>query len=175
MECWQNVRKTSQKCPKNCPEGLKTYNFRTFFGQFLPIWSMLLFGDPVQCSPSLLLSPAKFRILQMQGFSGGKPPTAGALGTMPGGQPHAVWPGRRSWTACCCNTGGSARCLSKVPSIIELLRRSNPHCFAATVVFSICTPPYWCPWGRGWGRVRGPFSCQKKREKGEGVGREGVG
>ena len=30
----------------------RTHNFRAFLGQFLPIWPMLLlFGDPVQCSP----------------------------------------------------------------------------------------------------------------------------
>ena len=36
----------SQKCPKLVRRGWK-HNFRTFFRQFLPIWSMLLFGDPV--------------------------------------------------------------------------------------------------------------------------------
>ena len=46
----------STKCPKNaekmsekCPEGLKT-QFSDIFGKFLAIWSMLLFGDPVQCT-----------------------------------------------------------------------------------------------------------------------------
>ena len=52
-ECGQNVRKMSKKCPKNVQKlsGGAEHNFRTFFGHFLPIWSMLLFGDPVQCSP----------------------------------------------------------------------------------------------------------------------------
>ena len=45
-KCRKNVRKMF----KNCWRGRK-HNFRTFFGQFLPIWSMLFFGDPVQCSP----------------------------------------------------------------------------------------------------------------------------
>ena len=40
----------SKKCPKLVRRGCK-HNFQTFFGQFLPIWSRLLFGDPVQCSP----------------------------------------------------------------------------------------------------------------------------
>ena len=46
-------RKMSDECPKmsrNCPEGLKT-QFSDIFWTILPIWSMLLFGDPVQCSP----------------------------------------------------------------------------------------------------------------------------
>ena len=46
-KCRKNVRKMS----KNCLEAQQTHNFRTFFGHFLPIWSVLLFGDPVQCSP----------------------------------------------------------------------------------------------------------------------------
>ena len=44
----------STKCPKNVQKlsrGPEKHNFQTFFGQFLPIWSMLLFGDTVQCSP----------------------------------------------------------------------------------------------------------------------------
>ena len=45
-ECRQNVRKMSKKCP----EGLKT-QFLDVLWQFLPICSMLLFGDPVQCTP----------------------------------------------------------------------------------------------------------------------------
>ena len=49
-KCRKNVRKIS----KNCPEGRK-HNFSdifwTIFAQFLPIWSMLLFGDPVQRAP----------------------------------------------------------------------------------------------------------------------------
>ena len=36
----------SENCPKIVRRGSK-HNFRTIF----PIWSMLLFGDPVQCSP----------------------------------------------------------------------------------------------------------------------------
>ena len=49
-----NVDKMSKKCPKKCPKIVQSgwkHNFRTFFGQFLPIWSMLLLGDPVQCAP----------------------------------------------------------------------------------------------------------------------------
>ena len=46
----ERCRKMSEKCPKivrrHCEQ-----NFRTFLGHFLPIWSVLLFGDPVQCSP----------------------------------------------------------------------------------------------------------------------------
>ena len=45
-------RKVSEqkKCPEIVWRGCK-HNFRTFFGQFLPVWSVLLFGDSVQCSP----------------------------------------------------------------------------------------------------------------------------
>ena len=44
-KCRQNVGKNVQKkCPKKLPKN-------TIFGHFLPIWSMLLFSDPVQCSP----------------------------------------------------------------------------------------------------------------------------
>ena len=39
-----------KKCPKNVQK-LSGGAENTIFGQFLPIWSMLLFGDPVQCSP----------------------------------------------------------------------------------------------------------------------------
>ena len=54
-KCRKNVRKMSE----NCPKGLK-HDFRTFFGLFLPVWSMLLFGDPVQCSPiTRLTSPTQ--------------------------------------------------------------------------------------------------------------------
>ena len=49
-KCPKNVEKMSEKCPKIVRRGWK-HNFRTFFGQFLPVWSMLLFGDPVQCTP----------------------------------------------------------------------------------------------------------------------------
>ena len=49
-KCPKNVEKMSEKCPKIVQRGLK-HNFRTFFGQFLAISSMLLFGDPVQCTP----------------------------------------------------------------------------------------------------------------------------
>ena len=50
----QNVRKMSKKCPKKCPKIVRRHckhNFRTFLGHFLLIWSVLLFGDPVQRSP----------------------------------------------------------------------------------------------------------------------------
>ena len=44
-KCRQNVRKMSEK--KYCK-----HNFRTFFEHFFAyIWSVPLFGDPVQCSP----------------------------------------------------------------------------------------------------------------------------
>ena len=46
----EKCRKNVRKCPKLVWRGWK-HNFRTFFGQFLPIWSMRLFGDPVQRSP----------------------------------------------------------------------------------------------------------------------------
>ena len=39
-----------EKCPKFSPTGRGT-QFSDIFGQCLPIWSMLLFGDPAQCSP----------------------------------------------------------------------------------------------------------------------------
>ena len=58
-----NVDKMSEKCPKNVEKlsrGAETHNFRTFFGQFLPIWSMLLFGDPVQCVPVTILGGHRF-------------------------------------------------------------------------------------------------------------------
>ena len=48
--CPKNVNKMSEDVPKNVQRGYK-HDFRTFFGQFLPIWSMLLFGDPIQCTP----------------------------------------------------------------------------------------------------------------------------
>ena len=61
-ECPKNVEKLSEKCPKIVQRGWK-HNFRTFFGQFLPIWSMLLFGDPVQCAPvTSLVQPLNSRI-----------------------------------------------------------------------------------------------------------------
>ena len=40
---------------KNCPERLKTQLSDIFFGYFLAIWSMLLFGDPVQCAPVTMI------------------------------------------------------------------------------------------------------------------------
>ena len=46
-ECRQNVR----KCPNFCPEGLRTQFSDFFLLQFLPVWSMLMFGDPLQRSP----------------------------------------------------------------------------------------------------------------------------
>ena len=50
-----NVDKMSETCRKKCPKIVqrdwKHTIFSHFFGQFWPIWSMLLFGDPVQCSP----------------------------------------------------------------------------------------------------------------------------
>ena len=52
-ECRQNVqkcRKNVRKMSKNCPEGLQP-QFSDIFRTILPIWSMLLFGNPVQCSP----------------------------------------------------------------------------------------------------------------------------
>ena len=51
-ECLQNVRKC-RKCPKNVQK-LSRGAENTIFGHFLdifPIWSMLLFCDPVQCWP----------------------------------------------------------------------------------------------------------------------------
>ena len=45
-----NVDKMSEKCPKNIQKlsgGAENTIFGHFFS-FLPIWSMLLFGDPVQ-------------------------------------------------------------------------------------------------------------------------------
>ena len=63
-ECRQNVRKMSKKCPEKyptiVPQGLKT-QFSDIFGQFLPIWSILLFGDPVQ-------SRARYKHIALQGF-----------------------------------------------------------------------------------------------------------
>ena len=50
----ENVEKMFQKCPKIVWGG-RNHNFRTFLGQFLAIGSMLLFGDPVQCSPATSL------------------------------------------------------------------------------------------------------------------------
>ena len=54
-----NVDKMSEKSRKKKSEklsrGAVNTKFRTFFGQFLPIWSMLLFGDPVQCMPATTL------------------------------------------------------------------------------------------------------------------------
>ena len=49
-KCLKNVEKMSEKCPK-LSGGAENTVFGHFFGQFLPIWSMLLCGDPVQCSP----------------------------------------------------------------------------------------------------------------------------
>ena len=49
---------SADKCPKKCLKIVRRgwkHNFRTFFWQFLPIWSMLLFGDPVQCSPPTMV------------------------------------------------------------------------------------------------------------------------
>ena len=54
----------STKCPKNVEKkvrknvlgGSKNTIFGHFWTQFLPIWSMLLFGDPVQCTPVTSLS-----------------------------------------------------------------------------------------------------------------------
>ena len=46
----EKYRKMSRKCLKIVRREWK-HNFRTFFWPFLPICSMLLFGDPVQCSP----------------------------------------------------------------------------------------------------------------------------
>ena len=45
-KCRKNVRNMSKIVPRHCK-----HNFRTFFGHFLPIWSVLLFGDAVQCPP----------------------------------------------------------------------------------------------------------------------------
>ena len=54
-------KRISTKCPKlveKIPENVQKLSggaentiFRTLFGHVLPVWSMLLFGDPVQCSP----------------------------------------------------------------------------------------------------------------------------
>ena len=56
-KCRQNVRKNVRRLSEDCPKNVRTHNFRTFFGQFLPIWSMLFFGDPVQRSPVTNLEP----------------------------------------------------------------------------------------------------------------------
>ena len=52
-----NVDKMSEKCRK-MPENVQKLSggtantiSRKFVGHLLPIWSVLLFGDPVQCSP----------------------------------------------------------------------------------------------------------------------------
>ena len=47
---------------QNCPEAVQTHNFRTFFRHFSPIWSVLLFGDPVQCSPVTKLVDKESRL-----------------------------------------------------------------------------------------------------------------
>ena len=49
-KCPKNVEKMSENVQK-LSRGAKTMIFGHFWGQFLPIWSMLLFGDPVQCAP----------------------------------------------------------------------------------------------------------------------------
>ena len=57
-KCPKTVEKMSEKCPKIGQEGPK-HHFRTFFGQFIPILSMLFFGDPVQCSPVTKLAASQ--------------------------------------------------------------------------------------------------------------------
>ena len=47
-KCPQNVEKNVRKMSQNCPEGLKTQFSDIFRTIFLPIWSRLLFGDPVR-------------------------------------------------------------------------------------------------------------------------------
>ena len=58
-KCPKNVEKMSEKCRKNVRKmsrGAENTIFGHFFGQFLQIWSMLWFDDPVQCSPVTTLS-----------------------------------------------------------------------------------------------------------------------
>ena len=54
----------AEKCPKIVRRHCK-HNFRTFLGHFLPVWSVLLFGDPVQCSPVTTLEE-KFTVVESQ-------------------------------------------------------------------------------------------------------------
>ena len=57
------------KPPFGKPPFRLSRNFRTFFGQFLAIWSMLLFGDPVQCTPFTIL-PTSTNNAQMNFIKG---------------------------------------------------------------------------------------------------------
>ena len=75
-----NVDNMSEKCWKNCPEGLKT-QAEDVFGQFLPILSMPLFADPVQDS-----RPLQFfwrQIWRVAGRESGSPELLGSPRTSP--------------------------------------------------------------------------------------------
>ena len=95
QECRQNVRKCrkmSGKCPKIVQRGCK-HNFRTFFGQFLPIWSMLLFGDPVQCTPVTSLLPLQRVWFQLgcRKWGCNKWGLKGCLTALPGNRPKSAF------------------------------------------------------------------------------------
>ena len=82
----RNVDKMPGKCPKNVRKNVQKWSRgteNTSFRQFLPIWSMLLLGDPVQCSPVTIIGSGGGLLLTYD-FCRGEEPEALFFGTVTG-------------------------------------------------------------------------------------------